>query len=331
MSPLRPLRIVVFGGLFFVLMLWPAAAQVGTVTPTAEAWPPTERTVDLNGLETRVITAGPADAAETVVLVHGGPGVSSDVLHGLFALAGPDLRVVAYDQRGTGGTAQPADGDLSLPALTADLDALRETLGIAQMHLLGHSWGGLLAAAYTAAYPERVISLTLIGPIPLAPDRASLDDGYAAFNARIGMLQEEGLMPDPLPTVTGEDCAAFVAALLPAYLTDPAITTARIRAALPHAPCNWSTNQRTSDAAWAFMQTPPYAALREAAGHWTGRLLVVFGADDPFSPWAALTAAPFTRAQQTIEIVPHAGHYPWLDDPHFLDRLRSFLLSAPSA
>lgn len=53
------------------------------------------------------------------------------------------------------------DGRYDLLAYLDDVEAIRDHMGIARWHLLGHSWGGLLAQACTAAYPQRVKSLVL--------------------------------------------------------------------------------------------------------------------------------------------------------------------------
>ena len=45
----------------------------------------------------------------------------------------------------------------------ADLEAVRERVGAEQVHLFGHSWGGVLAMRYATAHPERVRSIALMG------------------------------------------------------------------------------------------------------------------------------------------------------------------------
>jgi proline iminopeptidase len=73
--------------------------------------------------------------------------------------------VVFYDQRGTGrsksanSAAQPLTQDM--PAQVADLEAVRQALNLNKLALLGDSYGGLLAMAYAAAYPQHVARLIL--------------------------------------------------------------------------------------------------------------------------------------------------------------------------
>ncbi len=94
-----------------------------------------------------------------LVAVHGGPGFTGYYLEPLFELSGV-VDVVCYDQAGC-GRARRAGGrkDFSLAAFVDELERLREALGVEQMHLLGHSFGGAIVGEYALAYPSRVQSI----------------------------------------------------------------------------------------------------------------------------------------------------------------------------
>src|SRR6185503_16802244 len=82
----------------------------------------------------------------TLVVINGGPGASHHCVARLASLASPSLRVVLYDQRGMGGSTAPSDDNAyGLDQYVADLDAIRSGLGEAKIHVLGHSFGGLVA------------------------------------------------------------------------------------------------------------------------------------------------------------------------------------------
>ncbi len=72
----------------------------------------------------------------------------------------PELRSISFDQRGV-GSSTCRDGRYDIPAYLADIEAIRETLALSSWHVLGHSWGGLLAQIYAANFPERARSLVL--------------------------------------------------------------------------------------------------------------------------------------------------------------------------
>jgi proline iminopeptidase len=120
--------------------------------------------VALNGARHFFRVAGPMTAgAPPVVFLHGGPGQGSAHFD---ALAGPmmerQLRMVYFDQRGSGHSERPASGDYALATLVEDIEALRRALGVPKIALLGHSFGGLLALEYGATYPQNVSHLIFV-------------------------------------------------------------------------------------------------------------------------------------------------------------------------
>jgi proline-specific peptidase len=91
----------------------------------------------------------------------GGPGFSSLVLDGLAGLA-QDCTLIKLDPRGTGGSERPADARAyRIAEYVADVGALRAHLGEAEIDLLGHSHGGVVAMGYAAEHPTQVRRLVL--------------------------------------------------------------------------------------------------------------------------------------------------------------------------
>ena len=100
------------------------------------------------------------DDGEPLLLLHGGPGVP-DYMQAATAPMLPGFRCISFDQRGTGESAC-RDGRYDLAAYLDDIEAIRTRAGVAAWHVLGHSWGGLLAQAYVSSCPHRVSSLVLV-------------------------------------------------------------------------------------------------------------------------------------------------------------------------
>jgi proline iminopeptidase len=99
-----------------------------------------------------------------LIAVNGGPGLSHVYMtqNDVWPRVGATRRVVLYDQRGTGGSTRVRAGaPQTMAAQVADLDAVRAHLGFAKIDMLGDSYGGMIAMAYTAAHPDRVHKLIL--------------------------------------------------------------------------------------------------------------------------------------------------------------------------
>ena len=95
-----------------------------------------------------------------VVLLHGGPGGSSFYLKP-FEDLGNDRQVVRYDQLGSGKSDVITDTTMfTIDHFVKELDLLRAHLGLSKWHVLGHSWGTVLALEYYRIYPDQVSSLT---------------------------------------------------------------------------------------------------------------------------------------------------------------------------
>jgi len=98
-----------------------------------------------------------------VVLLHGGPGAGCSPKMRRFHDPAK-YRIVLFDQRGSGRSTPHADlVDNTTWNLVADIEALRERLGIARWQVFGGSWGSTLALAYAQTHPERVTELVLRG------------------------------------------------------------------------------------------------------------------------------------------------------------------------
>lgn len=99
---------------------------------------------------------------ETVILLHGGPGVPDDMLEVVEQLK-DRYRVIAFEQRGVGLSECNGCG-YKMEDYISDIDAISEYLKIDSFHLFGHSWGGLYAQIYAEARPEKIKSLFLCSP-----------------------------------------------------------------------------------------------------------------------------------------------------------------------
>src|SRR3712207_6004467 len=145
------------------------------------AAPVSEGFVPFRGFRTwyRVVgdLAQPEPAKLPLLVLHGGPGMPHDYLEPLEKLADTGRPIVFYDQLGCGNSDQPHDPSLWTVELflgeLATVRQERQELGLEDIHLLGHSWGGMLAMEYALTQPVGIASLILASSTPSIPQFAA--------------------------------------------------------------------------------------------------------------------------------------------------------------
>jgi proline-specific peptidase len=119
-----------------------------------------------------VAAASEDDARLPLLCLHGGPGANWLHLKPYEALA-DERRVVFYDQIGSGnsGLKEPHEVSIWQPELfVEEVGVVREALGLERVHVLGHSWGGMLGMQYATEQPEGLASLIVESSPPSVPE-----------------------------------------------------------------------------------------------------------------------------------------------------------------
>lgn len=134
-----------------------------------EMQPDQQFNLSVDGHNLVVYSYGEGD--EVLLCLNGGPGLPCDYLRDAHSwLKDKGLRVVAFDQLGTGASDRPDDPSLwDITRYVAEVETVRESLGLGRVHMLGHSWGGWLAIEYAIHHPQALKSLILentVGDIP---------------------------------------------------------------------------------------------------------------------------------------------------------------------
>jgi len=154
-----------------LLVLLAAVAAFGPATPAGAAevdWSGrtlpagvSERELSVDGFRTRVLEAGPKDAREAVVFVHGFPGSGVDFAH-LAGGVGPSGRAISFDMAGLGRADDPEVGPYTVDEQAAYLGRALELLGVDKVHLVLHDFGGPYGLQWAKANPERLESVVLL-------------------------------------------------------------------------------------------------------------------------------------------------------------------------
>ena len=117
--------------------------------------------VDFRGYGTWYRVVGDrSSAAAPLLALHGGPGSTHNYFAPLEQLA-DERPVVLYDQVGCGNSDRPKEIEWSVAVFREEVDTVREQLGLERIHLLGTSWGGMLAQEHVLAGAQGIVSLTL--------------------------------------------------------------------------------------------------------------------------------------------------------------------------
>ena len=149
----------------------------------SSAW--LEGYVDFRGYRTWYRVAGDlASGATPLLALHGGPGSTHHYFAPLERLAG-ERPVVLYDQIGCGSSDRPQDIEWTLGVFRDEVDAVRAQLGLERIHLLGTSWGGMLALEHVLSGAQGIIGLVLSSTLASA-------DQWAAEQKRL----RDALPPD---------------------------------------------------------------------------------------------------------------------------------------
>ena len=112
-----------------------------------------------NGTQLYYKTIG---AGQPVVIVHGGPLLDHSYFLPSFEQLAQDFQLIFYDQRLSGRSDPNADtSTIRMRVFVEDIEKLRDSLKLGRVHLLGHSWGGLIAMHYAIKHGTNLRSLTL--------------------------------------------------------------------------------------------------------------------------------------------------------------------------
>jgi proline iminopeptidase len=245
-----------------------------------------------------------------IVVLSGGPGFSSDYVRPIAERLSGRYRGILLDQRGTGrSTLAVYDrSTVNLAAYLEDLERLRETLGLDQLTLVGHSWGGMLAMAYATRHPQHVRALLLIGPGgPTLEFQRNFSLGIEARltdeDRRERAYWEN---PDRMRANRRRAEVMQVMAVMPAYFHDREKARAYVEGVKDE-----DYEERVFQLMMDDLETIGYD-LRPALRTVRIPTLVIQGAQDPIATAEIVRdAIPGAR----LEMIDRCGHFPWLEQP----------------
>jgi proline iminopeptidase len=265
-----------------------------------------------------------AGDATPLLMLHGGPGAGSDYIAPLGEALASDRPVVFWDQLGCGRSDAPDDTSLwTLDRFVAEVDAVRDALGLDRIDLFGQSWGGWLAIEYMTRGTTGVERLVL----------ASTSASTREFTDAARLLIEA--LPEPHRTTLIEggergayDTPEYEAAMTEFYRRhlcrmDP--WPAALRASIANLDGN---------AVYAYMNGPTEFDVIGTLVGWDrtadlGRIdvptLITVGRHDEIPPSCAETLRAGIPDARVV-VLEHSGHISHLEEPEtYLRAMRGFL------
>ena len=261
---------------------------------------PTQETIELDDQPVFLRRAG--DDEVPIVYLHGVPTSSFDWLDPL-ALGGG----IAVDLPGFGRSGKRGDLDYSLAGHVRFLDRLLDALDLDRIRLCAHDWGAAVGLAWAGEQPERVTRLVVVDGIPLLPGfrwrgparivrtpfAGPIAVGLATRRVLRHVSRRASAGRGPMP-------GAFVASVADSFdLGTQRATLALLRSASPEV----------------------LAAAGASLGAISAPALVLWGEQDPYIPARFGAGYAATLGDATLEVVPDAGHWPWIDRPELSGRI----------
>jgi proline-specific peptidase len=276
-------------------------------------------TADGRQLAYRTVGAGP-----TLVCHPGGPGLSSRYLTDLGGLD-ETFTLVLLDPRGTGDSDGPADaGAYRFADYVADVEELREHLGLEDISLLGFSHGAMVALAYGIAHPARAAHLVVAGGAARFAEEqaAELERGIARCEAEPWFPKAKAALDlEASGDATPEQLRQAMADMLPLYFYRYDEPAQRYAAAV--------ADDLPNAHAMRLWETDIFASfdLRSQLPMISTPTLVLTGVDDPVTgPACAREVASLVPGSELV-ILPECGHMLWVEQREaFVDAVTRFLL-----
>jgi proline iminopeptidase len=259
-----------------------------------------------------------------VIVLHGGPGNDFNYLVDALRPQTGKHRFTFYDQRGSllSPVAPNAQNTLTAKNMVDDLDLLRRTMHIDKVTIFAHSWGTLLALMYYQAHPDHVANLVLVASFP---PRTPPGSGFAGLVK--SMRPRQKALTDRPVVETAEKLAGVSG---PERSLTPQQSSTRKRIELAASNIyhieRWHRFQGEGvyyneevDSAIGDSLPDSFDVSSTFVAH-PVPVTVIKGVEDYLDPGGISWNYLLQTSPITIDKIPEASHYPWIDDPALFQR-----------
>lgn len=303
--------VLIFFGVLYYLYYSPLAADLPCRQCSGDA-----QAVSVNGFDLYYRQVGSNMSNSPIVVVHGGPGMSSQTFKQSLDALSDEYRVIYYDQRGSGNSQIKPDPDnYTMDQLVEELEALRrDVIRADKIILVGHSSGGALVQRYALAYSGHVDKMVLVGSLPAN-----------------GGVQHTGFWMDAM--LAGMNILAGNVPRSTPQETDLHFQELGYRMSLPRQ-YNPNDTALLQDVGYTSFATYREISRSLLGGNYEPQLrglavktLLIYGAADGASTGEqGMTRLSEILPNATLVRFDQSGHWPFLEEPErFIEVLRNFL------
>jgi pimeloyl-ACP methyl ester carboxylesterase len=241
------------------------------------------------GIHTSYYTAGPADG-RAIILLHG-MSTSGDSFRELMHELAEEHRLIAPDLPGFGFSDNTSP--YTIPHLVEWLADFADGLGLSSFHLLGHSFGGIVATGYALAYPEDTASLILLAPAVMVA--GNYPEWLRKAGQRLGLV-DLGVRASRV----------FLQRQIRSPFFDPAAQHESL----------WERrllDYRRSRASAAAMNAAAFFDLRPRLGEVDHETTVIWGKNDPVLAASDAPTVARLMPRARLHVLEACGHAPMLE------------------
>jgi len=278
--------------------------------------------LSINGTELFVHRMG---GGEPIIVIHGGPVLEHGYLLPHLEPLASSYELIFYDQRLSGRSAGTVDSaSVRLATFIDDIEALRMALGLDRVHVIGHSWGGLLAMQYAIQHGEHLRSLVLLNPMSASAERWRAEEAALAQLVTTEVRAELDSIRASDGLIQGESDAIrqmLIASFKMAFYDQASIDRLDL-----YVPPDY--NDRSRQFSYMVDDLMNFDLFDRLAGV-TTPTLIVYGAAEPA---VRISGPALNEAIENSElvIIERTGHFPFIERPEAtLDVIRSFLSESP--
>ncbi|KAJ7957831.1 1-acylglycerol-3-phosphate O-acyltransferase [Quillaja saponaria] len=275
------------------------------------------------------VTFDSKDDSPTLVMVHGYGASQGFFFRNVDALAS-HFRVIAIDQLGWGGSSRPDFTCQSTEETEAwfidSFEEWRKAKNLSNFILLGHSFGGYVAARYALKHPEHIQHLILVGPAGFAPESDAVSERITKFRATwkgaiLNHLWESNFTPQKIVRGLGpwgpDVVRKYTSARFGSHSTGEILTEEESRLLTDYV---YHTLAAKASGELCLKYIFSFGALTripivQSAPEWKVPTTFIYGSQDWMNYQGAQEARKHMKVPCEIIRVPQAGHFVFIDQP----------------